>query len=98
EVIDGIALKLRGVEVGIEPETLAKVLSPKRFIERRDHPGGPAPSAVRASLERETFASNRARGWVNATREALAAATTVLNTRASEIARDPETALRRLKG
>ncbi|HEX5165697.1 MAG TPA: lyase family protein, partial [Thermomicrobiales bacterium] len=40
EVIDGIALKLRGVEVGIEPETLAKVLSPKRFIERRDHPGG----------------------------------------------------------
>jgi argininosuccinate lyase len=98
EVIDGIALKLRGVEVGIEPETLAKVLSPKRFIERRDHPGGPAPSAVRASLERETFAANRAHGWVNDTRAALATAAAALEERAADIARDPASALRRSKG
>lgn len=95
DVIDGIALKLRGVEVGIEPEMLAKALSPKRFIERRDHPGGPAPSAVRAALERETFAANRDRNWIAVRRESLAAAAAVLDARAREIAVDPDAALRR---
>jgi len=94
-VIDGIALKLRGVEVGIEPEMLAKVLSPKRFMERRDHPGGPAPSAVRASLEREKFAANRTRAWVTERRELLAQSTTTLNERVRQIAADPDGALRR---
>lgn len=97
EVIDGIALKVRGVEVGIEPEMLAKVLSPKRFIERRDHPGGPAPSAVRASLERETFVASRDRTWVTERREAVVAALAGLEARASEIAADPEVALRRAR-
>jgi argininosuccinate lyase len=95
EVIDGIALKLRGVEVGIEPEMLAKVLSPKRFIERRDHPGGPAPSAVRSSLERETFASSRDAAWVAERRAMLASVTSTLDKRVREIAADPDTALRR---
>lgn len=95
EVIDGIALKLRGVEVGIEPETLAKVLSPKRFIERRDHPGGPAPSAVRGSLERETFAASRDRSWLLERREAASAAMDGLSVRVAEIAADPDVALRR---
>jgi hypothetical protein len=95
QVIDGIALKLRGVEVGIEPEMLAKVLSPKRFIERRDHPGGPAPSAVRASLERETFASSRDSAWVVERRAMLAGVSATLEERARDIAADPESALRR---
>jgi len=95
QVIDGIALKLRGVEVGIEPEMLAKALSPKRFIERRDHPGGPAPSAVRASLERETFAARRDQSWLAERREVLATAAAGLESRAREIAADPDTALRR---
>ncbi len=95
EVIDGIALKLRGVEVGIEPEMLAKVLSPKRFVERREHPGGPAPSAVRAALERETFAASRDAAWSQDRRTALTTAADSLATRATEIASDPEAALRR---
>jgi len=95
EVIDGIALKLRGVEVGIESEMLAKVLSPKRFIERRDHPGGPAPGAVRGLLERETFALKRDRDWLAERRAAIANAMASLEERASQIAADPSTALRR---
>jgi argininosuccinate lyase len=95
EVIDGIALKLRGVEVGIEPEMLAKVLAPKRFIERRDHPGGPAPSAVRQLLERETFAASRDRGWLSERRAAIEQAISSLEERASQIAADPAGALRR---
>lgn len=95
EVIDGIALKLRGVEVGIEPEMLAKVLSPKRFIERRDHPGGPAPSSVRASIERETFASSRDRSWINERREITRAAMATLEARAAEIVADPQSVSRR---
>lgn len=95
EVIDGVALKLRGVEIGIEPEMLAKVLSPKRFIERRDHPGGPAPGSVRASLERETLTINRDRAWIRERREALAAADAELTERSQHIVNDPETALRR---
>ena len=98
EVIDGIALKVRGVEVGIEPEMLAKALSPKRFIERRDHPGGPAPSAVRAALEREMFVASRDRAWIAERREALVAATAGLDSHAREIASDPDAALRRSRG
>ncbi len=95
QVIDGIALKLRGVEVGIEPEMLAKVLSPKRFVERRDHPGGPAPSAVRASLEREMFAANRTKAWVTEQRDVLEQANSSLDERVRQIAVDPDAALRR---
>lgn len=95
EVIDGIALKLRGVEVGIEPEMLAKVLSPKRFVERRDHPGGPAPSSVRTALERETFAANRDTSWSSERRTALSTAAEALTARADAIASDPDAALRR---
>ncbi|MGH9176864.1 MAG: hypothetical protein ACRD1H_21020, partial [Vicinamibacterales bacterium] len=95
EQIDEIALRVRGQEVGIEPEMLAKVLSPKRFVERRDHPGGPAPSAVRQSLEREAFAVRRDEEWLRAKRDGLAAAAESLRSRADEIASDPDAVIRR---
>jgi argininosuccinate lyase len=85
ELIDQIALRTRGVEVGIEPETLAKALAPKRFLERRDHPGGPAPSAVRQSVERETFAVRQDRIWLEDRRRRLDEAAATLMARSSEL-------------
>jgi argininosuccinate lyase len=53
KLVDRMALEVVGREVGIEPETLGKCLSVKRFIERRDVPGGPAPASVREFIEQE---------------------------------------------
>ena len=53
KLVDRLALEVVGREVGIEPETLGKCLSVKRFIERREVPGGPAPASVRDFIEQE---------------------------------------------
>jgi argininosuccinate lyase len=53
KLVDRMALEVIGREVGIEPETLGKCLSVKRFIERREVPGGPAPASVREFIEQE---------------------------------------------
>ncbi len=95
EYIDEVALRVVGREVGIEPEMLAKCLSPKRFVERRDVPGGPAPSAVTAQLDRATFAVNHDSGWRRERRESLAAARERLDARCAELVAGPAQALRR---
>ena len=74
---------------------LAKCLSPKRFVERRDVPGGPAPAAVTAQLDRATFSVNHDRGWRRERVEALAAARDRLGARCRELAADPAGALQR---
>jgi argininosuccinate lyase len=95
EIIDQVALRIHGSEIGIEPELLAKCLAPKQFVERRDATGAPAPRAVRASLEREQFSARRDRGWVEERRGANAAARVALLERSSAIAADPMAALQR---
>ena len=94
EFIDEVALREVGREVGIEPETLAKCLSPKRFVERRDVPGGPAPAAVTAQLDRATFSVNHDRGWQRERVQALADARERLDARCRALAADPAGALR----
>jgi argininosuccinate lyase len=74
ELIDRIALQTIGRELGIEPELLSRCLSPKRFIERRDVLGGPAPVAVSDSLDREAISSRQARAWESDARGRIAAA------------------------
>ncbi|HBY45318.1 MAG TPA: hypothetical protein DEG70_03560 [Chloroflexi bacterium] len=95
EFIDEVALREVGREVGIEPEMLAKCLSPKRFIERRDAPGGPAPAAVTAQLDRATFSVNHDRGWWRERVEMLAAARGRLDARCRDLVADPAGALSR---
>jgi argininosuccinate lyase len=77
EFVDRIALRELGVELGIEPETLSRCLAPRRFIERRGDIGGPAPSAVGESLDREALAARRERGWLDERREALSLASDI---------------------
>lgn len=74
KLVDRMALEVVGREIGIEPETLGKALSVKRFIERRAVPGGPAPSSVREQLEREHFHRREDRTWLDGRRAALAEA------------------------
>lgn len=74
KLVDKLALEVVGREIGIEPETLGKALAVKRFIERREVPGGPAPASVREVLEREHFHRREAQTWLEERREALGAA------------------------
>ena len=50
EMIDTAALMVIGREVKVEFETISKYLAPRRFIERRNQTGGPAPSAMKSWL------------------------------------------------
>lgn len=95
EFVDRVALREIGRELGIEQEMLAKCLSPKRFVERRDVPGGPAPRAVNAALDRVTFALRRDREWLDDRRRHLASANDVLRNRAGEVTDNPAVILRR---
>lgn len=59
KLVDKLALEVIGREVRIETETLGKCLSVKRFVERREVLGGPAPASVRDMIEREKLALRR---------------------------------------
>ena len=74
KLVDKLALEVIGREVGIEPETLGKCLSVKRFVERREVPGGPAPSSVRAMIEREHLQRRRFEDWIKERREQVSQA------------------------
>lgn len=63
ELIDGAAMMVIGREIKAEFEAISRYLAPRRFIERRSLPGGPAPATVRGELEgeRARIAAGRAR-------------------------------------
>lgn len=94
ETIDRVALREIGRELGIEPETLSRCLAPRRFLERRDVLGGPAPAAVSAALEREMFAMRQERAWLRDRRAALDDAQRTLVARRDELLADPANAWR----
>jgi hypothetical protein len=50
EMIDTAALMVIGREIKVEFETISKYLAPRRYIERRNQTGGPAPSAMKSWL------------------------------------------------
>ena len=95
EFVDRIALREIGRELGIEQEMLAKCLSPKRFVERRDAPGGPAPRAVGAGLDRVAFALRSDREWLESRRADRSAARDRLRQRSDEAIAEPTAILRR---
>jgi argininosuccinate lyase len=65
KLVDKLALEVIGREIGIETETLGKCLSVKRFVERREVTGGPAPASVRDMIEREKLSLRRDNAWIN---------------------------------
>ena len=85
ELIDRVALRENSVELGIEIETLSRILAPRPFIERRADIGGPAPSAVRESLDRAALATRRERAWLQETRLSLEGARERLRERWAEL-------------
>ena len=85
DFIDRIALREVGVELGIEPETLSRCLAPRRFVERRVATGGPAPAAVRATLDRDALGTERRRSWLDDRRVALDSARATLAARQDEL-------------
>ena len=50
EMLDSAAMMTIGRELRVEFEAISKYLAPRRFVERRNVTGGPAPSAVRSWL------------------------------------------------
>jgi argininosuccinate lyase len=86
DLVDRVALQVLGREVGIEPELLSRCLAPKRFIERRDVLGGPAPAAVSAQLDREVFAIRLDRDWAASARSRIGTAREALQSRARDVA------------
>jgi argininosuccinate lyase len=54
-----IAGEYLGVPVAVDPAHLAEALDPERAVARRSLAGGPAPDAVRASLDRLESALTR---------------------------------------
>ena len=85
DLIDRVALRVTGVELGIEIETLSRILAPRPFIERRTDIGGPAPSAVRESLDRAALATRRERAWLQETRLSIEGARERLRERRAEL-------------
>ncbi|MCC6313832.1 MAG: hypothetical protein IT337_07440 [Thermomicrobiales bacterium] len=53
QAIDAAALLIVGRELGMEIERFGSYLAPRKFLERRVASGGPAPGAVRETLEME---------------------------------------------
>lgn len=90
ELVDQIALRLLGKEIGIEPEMLARCLAPKRFIERRTATGAPAPHAVGQALENEQYAARRDWSWIADRRSAIEESRSALMGRVRDIIATPE--------
>ncbi len=66
-MIDSHALLVIGRELGIEAEAIGRALAPRRFLEKRTVPGGPAPDATRDYLDLERARLLADDRWVNET-------------------------------
>jgi hypothetical protein len=53
-----------GREIKVEIESLGRFLAPRRFLERREVTGSPAPAMTRAWLADERSALEQDRAWV----------------------------------
>jgi argininosuccinate lyase len=64
DMIDTAALLTIGREIKVEIESLGRFLAPRRFLERREVTGSPAPAMTRAWLADERSALEQDRAWV----------------------------------
>lgn len=64
DIIDSASVMVIGRELKVEMETLGRYLAPRRFIERRDVLGSPAPDRTRAWLADERSRLEADRSWV----------------------------------
>ena len=85
EMIDAAALLVVGRELGVEVERIGRALAPRRFLERRAVPGGPAPAATRAYLDQERLRLAADERWRTESRARLETAAKELDRVAVEI-------------
>jgi argininosuccinate lyase len=74
EMIDTAALMVIGREIKVEFEAISRYLAPRRFIERRNIAGGPAPSAVRSWIAGAEARRTREMERITAAEAAIAGA------------------------
>lgn len=77
--IDSAALLTIGREIKVEMETLGRFLAPRRYIERRQVTGAPAPKRTRAWIHEERALLSQHRGWQMSTTERIDAAMALLD-------------------
>jgi len=71
DMIDSAALLTIGREIKVEIELLGRYLAPRRYIERRQVTGSPAPEMTRAWLASERSRLTDDRQWLNQTRSGI---------------------------
>ncbi len=64
DMIDSAAMMIIGQEIKVEMESLGRFLAPRRFLERRQVTGSPAPAMVREWLAGEHDLLDAHREWV----------------------------------
>ncbi len=64
DMIDSAAMMIIGQEIKVEMESLGRFLAPRRFLERRQVTGSPAPAMVREWLAGEHDVLDAHREWV----------------------------------
>lgn len=78
DIIDSAAVMVIGRELKVEMETLGRYLAPRRFIERRDVLGSPAPERTRAWLQSERTRLDEDNAWIASRRQRWDAAANAL--------------------
>lgn len=71
DMIDSAALMIIGREIKVEMESLGRFLAPRRYIERRQVTGSPAPKMTRAWLADERSKLEGDREWLRQTRTGI---------------------------
>lgn len=84
-MIDANALLVIGRELGVEIEAIGRALAPRRFLERRVVPGGPAPEATRDYLDLERAKLLADDRWVTETGNHLARVEATLDQLVAEL-------------
>jgi len=72
--VENAARRVLGREIGIDEVTLRAALDPRAFVQARAVPGGPAPAAMRRSLDAISSQLHADRRWIDGARERIAAA------------------------
>lgn len=86
DMIDTAALLTIGREIKVEIEALGRFLAPRRFLERREVTGSPAPGMTRVWLAEERTALERDRAWLEETAGRIASRTAALSDAITEAA------------
>jgi len=78
EVLREVSLEALGKSVDMKDEALARVLSPRHFVEVRKTPGGPAPSETARAIAASRLRLAEDDGWLKSRIESLCAAEQML--------------------